>query len=216
MKRWIMTALFSTISTAAVKAGETCSAPRIVLVHGIFQQGHSFLFLKRKLEKQGYDCLVPSLQPRDARTGLEPLAAQLQKEIEQRWGKDATFHMVAHSMGGLVSRYYLQELGGHRRCKSLVTMGTPHQGTHAAFLYPGKGAQQMRPHSDFLTKLDASAHRLKDLPLFSYRTPLDLIILPSSSSIWPLAENHRVWALAHPLVVHSPRVHRKVLEGARS
>jgi len=216
MKRWLVTALFSTFSTTAIKATETCVAPRVVLVHGIFQQGHSFQWLKRKLEKQGYDCLVPALVPRDARTGIEPLAEQLQREIEQRWGKDASFHMVAHSMGGLVSRYYLQELGGHTRCRSLVTMGTPHHGTHAAFLYPGKGALQMRPQREFLRKLDASSYRLKNLRLLSYRTPLDLIILPSSSSLWHIAENHRIWALAHPLVMHSPRVHRKIFEVVRS
>ena len=185
---------------------------KVVLVHGIFQNGYSFIPMKKKLEKQGYECIIPKLKPADARSGLETLAAQLQRDIEQKWGKDANFHIVAHSMGGLVSRYYLQELGGYEHCRTLVTLGTPHNGTKTAFLYPGIGASQMRPQSSFLQQLDASDHRLKNVRLISYRTPLDLIILPSTSSHWEIAENHRVWALAHPLVMHTPRVQREIMQ----
>lgn len=37
--------------------------------------------------------------------------------------------LVAHSMGGLVSRYFLEVLGGWRDARALVTFGTPHLGT---------------------------------------------------------------------------------------
>jgi len=205
------TGLFCT--PAAAKNGEPT---RVVMVHGIFQRGHSFVPMKKKFEQLGYECLIPQLKPCDARSGLETLAAQLQREIEQKWGKDADFHIVAHSMGGLVSRYYLQELGGHEHCQTLVTLATPHHGTKAAYFYPGKGAWQMRPNSEFLQSLQASSHRLKHLRLISYRTPLDLIILPSTSSHWELAENHLVWAPAHPLVMHTPRVQREIISVVRS
>ncbi len=36
--------------------------------------------------------------------------------------------IVAHSMGGLVARYYLEALGGAERCRTLVTLGTPYRG----------------------------------------------------------------------------------------
>ena len=191
---------------------ETGQKKRVVLVHGIFQQGNCFNSLKKKLEQQDCECLIPSLKPADAKTGLEPLAAQLQKEIEKKWGRQAPIHLIAHSMGGLVSRYYLQELGGHTRCGSLVTLATPHHGTFMAYLYPGKGASQMRPKSEFLQQLDDSSHRLKDVRLISYRTPFDLMILPSTSSCWDCAQNEMVWAPAHPLVMHTPRVQRHIFE----
>lgn len=185
---------------------------RIVMVHGIFQRGCSFSPLKKKFEQLGCECLVPRLSPCDARSGIETLAQQLQNEIENNWGKDAKFHIVAHSMGGLVSRYYLQELGGHEHCHTLITLATPHHGTKAAYLYPGKGAEQMRPNSSFLMQLEASSYRLEHVRLLSYRTPLDLIILPSTSSHWEIAENHRVWALAHPLVMHMPSVRQNIMQ----
>ena len=216
MKRKMMMSLLSTgifCSPAAAKNGEPT---RVVMVHGIFQRGHSFVPMKKKFEQLGYECLVPKLKPCDARSGLETLAAQLQREIEQKWGKDADFHIVAHSMGGLVSRYYLQELGGHEHCQTLVTLATPHHGTKTAYFYPGKGAWQMRPNSEFLQSLEASSHRLKHLRIISYRTPLDLVILPSTSSHWDLADNRRVWAPAHPLVMHAPRVQREIISVVRS
>ncbi|MEV7285282.1 hypothetical protein AB0O01_12080 [Streptomyces sp. NPDC093252] len=36
---------------------------------------------------------------------------------------------VAHSMGGLIARYYLDVLGGARRARGLVTIGTPYRGS---------------------------------------------------------------------------------------
>jgi triacylglycerol lipase len=201
--------LLASLSTQASSPSEM-KKERVVMVHGIFQSGHCFYPLKKRLEKAGHDCLVPSLIPADARSGIETLADQLRIAIEEKWGKDADFHIVAHSMGGLISRYYLQELGGHEHCHSLITLATPHHGTSAAYLYPGKGAVQMRPRSEFLQQLELSEDRLANVTLISYRTPLDLIILPSTSSHWELAQNHKVWAPAHPLVLYSPRVQRHI------
>ncbi|CAM5527705.1 hypothetical protein SMICM304S_05241 [Streptomyces microflavus] len=53
--------------------------------------------------------------------------------------------IVGHSLGGLIARYYVQRLGGDRRVRTLVTLGTPHGGTAVA---PGAGihpiVRQMR------------------------------------------------------------------------
>ena len=42
--------------------------------------------------------------------------------------------VVAHSMGGLVGTYLLKKLDRGRRVRNVVTLGTPHRGTPAAFL----------------------------------------------------------------------------------
>jgi len=43
--------------------------------------------------------------------------------------KDAQVILLAHSMGGLVSRYYLEVLEGWRDCRALLTFGTPYRGS---------------------------------------------------------------------------------------
>jgi len=45
---------------------------------------------------------------------------------------DAKVILIAHSMGGLVARYYLEVLGGWQDCKALITFGTPHRGAPSA------------------------------------------------------------------------------------
>ena len=42
---------------------------------------------------------------------------------------DARLILIAHSMGGLVSRYFLEVLEGWRDTRTLITLGTPHRGS---------------------------------------------------------------------------------------
>jgi len=182
----------------------------LVLVHGFLENGSAFHVMKRRLEKQGYHCLVPKLKPSDGRGGLEKLADGLKRDIDAAYGPNQPFSIIAFSMGGIVSRHYLQHLGGAPRCRSLFTISSPHHGTRAAWLYPTKGAEQMRPNSLFLAELKRTEERLGPMPVVSYRTPLDLIILPASSSKWDRAENISHPALLHPLMVTSPTILRDI------
>lgn len=201
-------ALFSAgLASAAPLPAREQPLQRVVLVHGIFQRGDwAFGALRRRLEAQGIECLAPSLKPCDGRDGLEKLAAQLRTEIDQRFGAREHFSIVGFSMGGLVSRYYLQELGGAKRCDRFVTLATPHHGTNIAWCYGGEGARQMRPGSSFLARLQQSEYRLGKMPVSSFRTPFDLVIVPTTSSVWQRAENLEFPVIAHPLMTGSNQV----------
>ncbi len=75
--------------------------------------------------------------PYDWRRDNRSSAQRLKELIEQKlpvWREytnnpDAKVILLAHSMGGLVSRYYLEALEGWPDCKALVTFGTPHRGS---------------------------------------------------------------------------------------
>jgi pimeloyl-ACP methyl ester carboxylesterase len=64
-------------------------------------------------------------------------ARKLQRSVEEwlsTWressgNKDAKLILVGHSMGGLISRYYLECLDGWRDTRTLVTFGTPYRGS---------------------------------------------------------------------------------------
>lgn len=202
----LMTAgLFGAAPLPARDAGPPVQ--RVVFVHGIFQRGDwAFGTLRRRLEARGIECIAPSLMPCDGRDGLEKLAGQLKSEINRHFGPRERFSLVAFSMGGLVSRCYLQELGGAARCDRLITLGTPHNGTKTAYFYGGEGARQMRPGSEFLARLSHSEGRLGTMPVTSFRTPFDLVIIPSTSSIWERAENAEFPVIAHPLLTRANQV----------
>lgn len=54
-------------------------------------------------------------------------------------GRAAKVILVAHSMGGLVARYYLEKLEGWTNCRALVTFGTPYRGSVDAIDYLANG-----------------------------------------------------------------------------
>jgi len=69
---------------------------------------------------------------RDNRAAARRLQAFVQQQLP-RWrewssAKDAKVILIGHSMGGLVSRYYLEVLEGWRDCLALITVGSPHRG----------------------------------------------------------------------------------------
>ena len=179
---------------------------RVVLVHGFLDSGTAFKMLRRRLEKKGVEVFVPRLKHNDGRGGLEYLAVHLKQDIDAKFGPGQPISIVAFSMGGLVSRHYLQNLGGAARCEHLITVSSPHNGTKAAWIYPSKGAEEMRPGSGFLSRLTATEDRLGKIPVASYRTPMDLVILPPTSSVWDRAENLEFPVVLHPLMLTSKRV----------
>jgi triacylglycerol lipase len=193
-------------SCAPTPAAARPRVQRVVLVHGIFETGSAFKTLKKRLEKRGFECYVPRLKPSDGRGGLNNFASRLKQDIDTKFGTQEPINIVAFSMGGIVSRQYLQVLGGADRCENFITISSPHHGTKAAWLYPSQGATEMRPGSPFLANLRKTQDRLGKIPVASYRTPMDLIILPPTSSIWDRAENVEYPILMHPLMITSDRV----------
>lgn len=211
----MISTLFKLVTATAV-LGTSCApkptlppsaqVKRVVLVHGFLDTGITFGLLKRRLEQRGIECYVPRLKHADARGGLEACAVKLKQDIDERFGSSEPISLVGFSMGGLVSRQYLQNLGGAARCERFITISSPHHGTKVAWLYPSQGAVQMRPGSEFLKELERSESSLAHLPITSYRTPLDLMILPATSSIWDRAENLEFPVLLHPLMLLSTPV----------
>ena len=83
--------------------------------------------------------------PYDWRLDNRIAAADLKDAIDKWLGArrrsrpEAKVVLVAHSMGGLVSRYYLEVLGGWRSTRALITFGTPHRGSLNALDFLANG-----------------------------------------------------------------------------
>jgi pimeloyl-ACP methyl ester carboxylesterase len=85
--------------------------------------------------------------PYDWRRDNRVAARLLKQFIDQRlalWrtysgAADAKVILLAHSMGGLVARYYLEVLEGWRDCRALITFGTPYRGSANALNYLAYG-----------------------------------------------------------------------------
>jgi hypothetical protein len=86
--------------------------------------------------------------PYDWRLSNRHSAEQLRDFVKtrlERWrtasngAPDAKVMLLAHSMGGLVSRYYLEVLDGWRDCRALITFGTPYRGAVNAMDFIANG-----------------------------------------------------------------------------
>lgn len=187
-------------------------AVRVVLVHGIYDTGAVFDTFATKLREQGYEVIQPDLVPNNASVGLDKLAMQVKYAIDKAYGPQSMVHIVGFSMGGLVSRHYLQKLGGAARCATFITISSPHHGSMLSYLSWGEGITHMRPGSTFIRDLEQGDEVLKHMILRSYWTSYDLMIIPAHSSVWAPAVNIHVPVLLHPWMLDDVRVQRGVME----
>ena len=130
--------------------------------------------------------------------------------VRERLADGEAFDIVGFSMGAMIARYYVQRLEGLARVRRFVTIAAPHHGTWTAYLRNNPGARDMRPGSPFLQDLNRNAESLSGLSFTSIWTPLDLMIVPSSSSRLSVGRSIPVLSLAHPLMVRDGRVLRLV------
>jgi pimeloyl-ACP methyl ester carboxylesterase len=78
---------------------------------------------------------------RDNRVAAHQLASACGRWLAARRTQhpDAQLVLLGHSMGGLVSRYFLEVLGGWRDTRRLITFGTPYRGSLNAVDFAANG-----------------------------------------------------------------------------
>lgn len=107
----------------------------IILVHGIVLKEwrilKSFGRIGKTLREAGYIVYAANT---DGFGSIENNAAQLKKQIEEILQKEHTekINIIAHSKGGLDSKYIMQQLGMTTSVASLTTLSTPHRGSRVA------------------------------------------------------------------------------------
>ncbi|WP_338748406.1 esterase/lipase family protein [Janibacter alittae] len=130
----------------------------ILLLHGLADNHSIFALLRRGLLRRGFS-QVFAMNYSARTTDVRTLAVQLAEEIEaiaQETGYER-IHVVAHSLGGVIGRYYVTRLGGDERVHTLVTLGSPHTGTLWAHVAPTPLARQLRPASPLMRELNQPA-----------------------------------------------------------
>ena len=155
----------------------------ILLVHGMVDNRSIFALLRRGLRRRGFGRVL-ALNYSPLSDDVRAVAERLGELVESVCADTGyeRIHVVGHSMGGLVARYYVQRLGGDARVHTVVTLGTPHDGTTVAHLFPHPLLRQLRPGSDLLTELEAPSPgcRTRFVAVWS---DLDQLLSPRTSGI---------------------------------
>ena len=186
------------------------SSEPIILVHGLVCNQGIWFSLKRFLASRGVGPAY-SLSYGPPFASIEIFAAQLAAKIdavlEETGAQQVT--LVAHSMGGLVSRAYLRRYGSARVAR-LVTVGTPHRGSMLAWVLGGESVSQLRPQCEWLAELNLPTQPLA-VPTTAIWSRHDNMVAPQVNAMLEGAENIAVVGIGHNALLYDRSVHELVL-----
>lgn len=178
IRKLSMLALLASLLFAG-SAQATCNADPIVFVHGYSGWKSQFDVMINRFKNDGTPaCALYKFGYNSLGKSNKTSARELKSFVNNirpnhGWRKAK---IIAHSNGGLVSRWYRVFEGGSAATSRLVTLGTPHKGTAWAYGCWSPACSEMRYNSSFLQSLSG---RGCDVSLWS---ALDEIIIPQSNA----------------------------------
>lgn len=134
--------------------------PPVLVLHGYLGTRGAMYLLERRLLRDGFQVFsfpLGIVNTGDIRASARKVRDRVAAILDEEHGQQ--IDIVAHSMGGLISLYYIQELGGADVVRRLVALGTPWRGTWSSvcglfcggFLFPS--TWQLLPGSPFVRRL---------------------------------------------------------------
>jgi len=180
-ERFTLTGLSPVHRGLLINDVEAAGTP-ILLVHGMVDNRSIFTVLRRALRRRGFG-RVWTLNYHVLTQDLRAAARRLDQAVEaicEETGYER-IHVIGHSMGGIIARYYVQRMGGDQRVHTLVTLGSPHGGTRAARLFPRGVCRQLRPTSDVIAELEAPLEQCRTRFL-CFWSDLDVLISPKRAA----------------------------------
>ncbi len=179
----------------------------IFLIHGLWNNPKLFEKLIKKIKEDDYQLYRPHLPHKFGKTSLIDLASDLDSKIKELVGTEIEIDIVGFSMGGLISRLWLQNHNGYLRTKRFFSVGTPHFGTYTAQIIPTyfmAGIADMKRGSSVLSQLNNDLTSLEKVECSSFFTKWDLMSFPGWQAKLSIGESFQLPVLTHKqLITHS-------------
>lgn len=177
--------IFEAAISTAEKSGDGRRDRPVILVHGYGHNRSGWFVLERQLRVAGFTS-VHTVNYNPLRETVPELASRLADRvslIRALTGADKV-HIVGHSLGGIILRWYVQELGGEEFVDTAITIASPHQGTVTALAGAPFSAtgRQLLPGSWVMRRLARGA---REMPVrwIAYYSNLDLLVSPAASAM---------------------------------
>ncbi len=204
-------ALMARDLTPVVPRGVTPTDDVVVLVHGFFASAGVFRPMRRHLETVTGAKVASFTHAPGA--GIERIARSLARIVE-RIPHGCRVHLVGHSLGGLVARWYVQELGGHARVAQTISLGSPFGGTERARRFRFMVGADLHRTSPILARLRSRAHE-HPVPHMSVVSDADAMIVPCESAIFPCGEVVVLRGRGHNSLLFDPESITQVVDRIR-
>ena len=171
----------------------------VLLVPGWLDTGRELAALRIRLLGSGWpgssvEALTFARTTGSNRDHAVELATAVTALLE-RTGADQ-IDIVAHSMGGLATRWYLL-ITEDAPVRRVVFIASPHRGTLSAHLSWGDAREEMMPESPFLDTLNARAPVPSGVDVITIRTSVDTHVVPAESATLPGVADYRLCCPTH-------------------
>lgn len=152
----------------------------IVYIHGANATPHSFNFIKTRLPTHG----VTNIRY-DAHDPLDEIIAQAEATILS--DVKEPYHIVAHSLGGIVAVALSQRGNNRHMIKSISTLSTPFGGSEAA-----TAASVLMPFNTFIKNINTHNPTLREIIAIGAVVPTMNIITTAGGTMFERRPNDGV------------------------
>jgi triacylglycerol lipase len=149
------------------------------------------------------------------RTPVLQAAELLATTIDDSLGAHQTSDLLGFSMGGVIARSWIQQLGGQRRTRRFISLGSPQQGTWTAQPWPRRlfpGLADLRCGSALLQELNSDLEGLRGVECHSFYSALDLAVLPGWRAVLPVGTARALPVATHPQLLRDPAALRPLAQ----
>lgn len=206
-----------TTSAALVSGASRHAEPDrvpVLLLPGWNGRVREMVPIRRSLIRHGWpDHSIHILQFRDIRGSNIEHASEIADAIGQLHARTGhhCVDVVAHSMGGLATRWYMANGPEPTPVRRAVFIGTPHGGTWLAWAAWGSGGREMRPGSPFLREVEHAG--IPDhVDTYTIRTLFETRVWPARNAILEGADDFHIRAATHPGLLRHRAVLNRVVE----
>jgi triacylglycerol lipase len=210
--RWAAVAVLLAVQAAPAQDVPPTGQVPVLLVPGWFDTARELAPLRIRLVSAGWPSdHVLAITFADPTGSNVDHAREIGRAVDSLLARTGASRVdiVAHSMGGLAAREYL-EGPGRGRVRRVVLLATPNEGTYTAYLAFGGGRDEMLPGSAFLDSLNAAPAVPPGVRMMTLRTPLDAHVLPPESARLPGVEDVEVCCPTHEGLLRDLEVFRIV------
>lgn len=164
--------------------------PDVLLLQGFGTGGRAMEWIARSLERRGLTCAVPrsgGLLGYLQTTRVDRAGSRVARLLRRLPGSGRTW-IIGHSIGGIIARYAVQAEAASDVIAGVVTLGSPHSGTHSATLglagvwFLSRAPADVRPGSRVLGTLNQLPWPDR-VPLVAIHSHGDLLCAPHAAAV---------------------------------
>lgn len=230
IKNWARIAALTLAGTPEHKEPHLKNATRpVMLIYGLGATRRTMDILEERLTRDGYQTFSIDLGGFAGTfntNSIEELGKLVHKKIESYYKKykiRGRLSIIGHSKGGLIGHYYLKKLARKDRVKTLITLGTPHQGnpwaqiaSYTPLRWVLKSIPQMSPTNVFIKDL-LDLDFPKKIKVYSIYSKDDIVcpfpisVLPETKSV----ANIEIYGISHSEFLIKKTVYQAIRHGLK-